>query len=105
MNIECKHIIDASEPNEQGRYKYYYEYDLYYFREGDLTLVARSYRDTAERVSFLRMEEDNQNRFLTREDFALPFVKEAIQYLKAEGKVNLSRLTQVGGYVPLPNLS
>ena len=101
MKIERKHIIDASEPDEQGKYQYYYEYDLYYFRSEHLALVARSYIDTASRAAFLGMEENNENRFLTEDDFALPFVKEAIAHLQTEGKSDLAWLTQ-SGYEPIP---
>ncbi|MBP1089057.1 hypothetical protein JOE39_003091 [Pseudomonas sp. PvP100] len=46
--MERYHHIDASEQDKYGFYDYYYEYDMYYFTEGTLSLVARCYTDDAD---------------------------------------------------------
>ncbi len=46
MKYHKQDFIDAGEKAEDGSYEYYYEYTLYSFEDGDITLVARSYKDT-----------------------------------------------------------
>ena len=46
MQVEFSHHIDASEADAEGFYEYYYEYDIYRFTLGGLSLVVRSYSDT-----------------------------------------------------------
>ena len=62
MQVECSHHIDASEADAEGFYEYYYEYDIYRFMLGSLSLVVRSYSDTCEQASVLRLEEAGKSR-------------------------------------------
>ena len=41
MQVEFSHHIDASEADAEGFYEYYYEYDIYCFTLGGLSLVVR----------------------------------------------------------------
>jgi hypothetical protein len=62
MQVEFSHHIDASEADAEGFYEYYYEYDIYRFTLGGLSLVVRSYSDTSEQASVLRLEEAGKSR-------------------------------------------
>jgi hypothetical protein len=68
MQVECSHHIDASEADAEGFYEYYYEYDIYRFTLGGLSLVVRSYSDTCEQASVLRLEEAGKSRPLQPKD-------------------------------------
>jgi hypothetical protein len=68
MQVECSHHIDASEADAEGFYEYYYEYDIYRFTLGGLSLVVRSYSDTSEQASVLRLEEAGKSRPLQPKD-------------------------------------
>jgi hypothetical protein len=102
MQIECSHHIDASDPDDQGMYEYYYEYDLYRFSEGDNCLVARSYYDEPEEAHFLRMEIDGQARLLADSDLKTQLFNDSTKYLRELGKKRLMWLSgQHNGYQPV----
>ena len=54
VEIESTHHIDAGEKGADGRYDYYYEYDLYRFSDGATVIVARSYADEPQATCLAR---------------------------------------------------
>ena len=89
MQVECSHHIDASEADAEGFYEYYYEYDIYRFMLGSLSLVVRSYSDTCEQASVLRLEEAGKSRPLQPKDLKMPLVQQAREHLQSLGKQEL----------------
>ena len=100
MKVDKSHHIDKSEPDADGMYEYYYEYDIYEFSEGDLKLVTRSYENESE-AHFLRLEKKGNKSFLSKKSLNEPLVQQAIDYLKKEGKVFISYLDENMGYVKI----
>ncbi|MBV9788124.1 MAG: hypothetical protein JOZ51_08125 [Chloroflexi bacterium] len=99
MKIEHTHHVDAGEPDERGRYEYYYEYDLFVFSEAGVSVVARSYSDMPGEAHFLRIEIGDAALLLKPEDFRRPLVIAAVKHLRALGKHELSWLSGCGnGY-------
>lgn len=105
MHIECTHHVDASELDEAGYYKYYYEYDLYRFTDEPICFVARSYTDEPDEVHFLRVEEDGRPRIMVNADLTHPVCLAAQAHLLAIGKKHLRWLGGRDGYGPLPSSS
>lgn len=104
MQIECSHHVDASEPDADGSYDYYYEYDFYRFAEEGRRLFARSYTDSAEEAHFLSMEVGEVSRLLTDNDLVHPLFLAACAYLRREGKTQLTWLSGRGnGYEDVPS--
>lgn len=102
MQVEITHHIDASEPNTDGMYDYYYQYDLFRFSDGVVALVARSYVDEPEEAHFLSMETDGEQRLLSIQDIGSLFLAEAVSYLRKLGKSKFRWLSGRGdGYEPL----
>lgn len=89
MRVECSHHIDASEADAEGFYEYYYEYDIYRFRLGNLSLVVRSYSDTSAQANVLRLEEAGKSRPLQPKDLKNPLVQQAREHLQSLGKQEL----------------
>lgn len=102
MHIECTRHVDASEPDENGMHKYYYEYDIFRFREGQICLVARSYVDDHCEAHFLGVEENGVTRRLVDTDLNLPLFQAALVHLHTAGKSNFNWLSGRGnGYEPV----
>jgi hypothetical protein len=102
MRVECEHKVDASEAGADGSHEYFYEYDLYRFIDGDLTLVARSYIDEPRRAYFLRTEHHGQTAFLDVDDLRGALAQQARSHLAARGKSEFFWLDpRCGGYVAL----
>lgn len=89
LQVECSHHIDASEPDAEGFYEYYYEYDIYCFTLGGLRLVVRSYSDTSAQAGMLRLEEAGKSRPLQPEDLKRPLVQQTREHLQSLGKQDL----------------
>ncbi len=103
MQIECTHHIDASEPDADGAYDYYYEYDFYRFSDDGICLFARSYADSADEAHFLNMEVGEVSRLLMDDDLTHPLFVSACDYLRREGKMHLNWLSGRGnGYEAVP---
>ncbi len=100
MDIKIEHIKDF-EKNKDGSYKYYYEFDLYEFSDGLIKFIARSYRDTFEKVSFLKKVVGGKSQNIEKGDFDLKLFKDAAQYLLNEGKKSLFYFDLKEGYVEL----
>lgn len=89
LQVESSHHIDASEPDAEGFYEYYYEYDIYCFTLGGLSLVVRSYSDTSAQASVLRLEEAGKSRALQFKDLQRPLFQQAKAHLHTLGKQDL----------------
>ena len=89
MQVRCTHHIDASEPDAEGEYEYYYEFDIFAFEEGELTLKARSYSDESTRVSLMGLEQTGKQRTLEYKDLTRPLVQQAIDHLRSIGKTEV----------------
>jgi hypothetical protein len=101
MLIERYHHIDASEQDKDGFYDYYYEYDVYSFVDGPVSLMVRCYTDDSERADFQGIKVDGDYRGLELSDLKHPMVLAAQTLLRAEGKVLFCWLTDKG-YEPMP---
>lgn len=86
MDIRKSHHVENGEPDEQGLFDYYYEYDIYEFRENGVCYVARSYTDEPQEAHFLRKESEGSAAHLTEDDLENPLFRRAAQELKKEGK-------------------
>ncbi|NGN40696.1 hypothetical protein G6N74_06440 [Mesorhizobium sp. CGMCC 1.15528] len=99
MNVETTHHIDASDPDENGYYDYFYEYDIYRFSNEQSAFVARSYVDTPAEVHFLKCGLGSEERLLTTRDLREPLFVEAFGYLRNLGKTQINWLDRkAGGY-------
>ena len=101
MKIEQTHQIDAGESDVNGKYDWYYEYDVYRFIEGDRTWVARSYKNTGEEVQFLRLEVGTKSVGITAEKLSDPLFQQALLHLRSIGKLRIEHLGPEG-YAPFP---
>lgn len=86
MQVTVSHHIDASEPDEHGDYEYYYEYDIFLFTEGPLTLKARSYSDEGSQASLMGLGQAGKLHLLEYKDLKLPLVQQAVNHLRSLGK-------------------
>jgi hypothetical protein len=93
MLIEVTRHIDASEPDANGMYDYYYEYDRFRFSDASLALIARSYTDEPHDAHFLRAEIGSEARMLAAPDLATGLFQCAVAHLHSLGKVNLTWLS------------
>jgi hypothetical protein len=99
LEVIITHHVDASEKNAQDFYDFYYEYDLFYFIEHDVTLIARSYKSEANNAHFLRLESAGRHQAIGADDLTSALFIEAANYLRKAGKQNLEWLSgRVGGY-------
>jgi hypothetical protein len=100
MKIEQTHQIDCSERGADGKYDWYYEYDIYRFTQDDRTLVARSYKDTIEEAHFLRLEVQAKSVEITAKNMSEPLFKQALLHLRSIGKMKVEYLGPEG-YAPI----
>ena len=100
MRVETSHHVDASELREDGSYDWHYEYDLWVFTDGAVSLVARGYSDAPSSAHFLRLEINGERRPLSIEDVSSTLATEAADHLRGIGRTALSWLSR--GYEPLP---
>jgi len=106
MDVEITHHIDASDPDENGYYDYFYEYDIYRFFNGRSAFVARSYVDTPDEVHFLKCGIGSEERLLSVRDLREPLFVEACGYLRKLGKSQLNWLDRkAGDYRSLPDIT
>ncbi len=101
MNVSVSHHIDASDPDADGNYEYFYEYDIYRFSDGHRTLIARAYTDDSEKAAFLNFVEGGRSVFIDQSEQNYPLLVEAARYLAACGKKSFTRLTELNGYIAL----
>lgn len=101
MNVETTHHVDASEPDADGMHSYHYEYDLFSFSDGLVTLIARSYDNETE-AHFLSIEIDGEARLLADADLRMPLFAGAVAHLHSIGKQQINWLSGRGnGYEPV----
>ncbi|MEI5677493.1 MULTISPECIES: hypothetical protein [unclassified Mesorhizobium] len=106
MNVETTHHIDASDPDENGYYDYFYEYDIFRFSDDRSTFFARSYVDTPDEVHFLKCGPGSEERLLTARDLREPLFAEACGYLRNLGKTQINWLDRKdGGYRSVPDIA
>jgi hypothetical protein len=106
MKVDVARKTDASEPDAQGRYEYYYEYDIYTFCEGDDVLLARSYIHEPQKASFYSWHSGGRRHFLTVADLQMPLFQAAEIWLRAAGKTSIQWLShQHGGYLETKNFT
>jgi len=101
MKIETTHHIDCSEKSADGFYEWYYEYDLFRFSEGNLTLVARGYTDSPEKAHFLRFEKEGVIVKISEADLRTPLAIAATIHLRSKGREKIDWLGPVG-YETIP---
>ena len=103
MHVECTRYVDASEPDADGMYDYHYEYDIYHFTEGAISIKARSYTDEPGEAHFLAIELHGKHRLLADADLKLPLMRAAQEHLRLAGKTDVRWLSGRGnGYEPVP---
>lgn len=101
MIAEISHMIDRSEPDQDGSYDWYYEYDIFRFSIDRATLVARSYVDENTEAHFLRIEIDGKSRPLTLGDLQSDLATDAIRHLRNSSKTTIRWLSP-NGYAVVP---
>lgn len=105
MHVECSRHLDVSEPDAEGMYEYHYEYDIYHFTEGAISIKARSYTHEPGEAHFLAIEADGKRRLLVDADMKLPLMFAAQNHLRLAGKTDLRWLSGRGnGYEPVPSM-
>jgi hypothetical protein len=97
MNVEISHHVDADEPAEDGTHEYHYEYDIFRFTEGAVTLFARSYVDTPDEANFLSVIKNEQRQELAEYLDSALFLQ-AVAYFRQQGKQTIGWLSRKHGY-------
>jgi hypothetical protein len=107
MEVTREHFVDASEPDENGYYDYYYAYHIYTFTFEQEAFVARQYDDTSDEASFgpwMRVKGKRKWRWQRLEavPYESPTFREAVRYLLEQENVQTVKwLSQQDGYVSL----
>ncbi len=96
MKVEQSHHIDASDPENDGMYDWYYEYDIFRFTDGERTLIARSYVDSGDEAHFLRFEEHGKFAGFPAVHLKDPLLWAAVLHLLGTGKTELKCLGRRG---------
>ncbi|MCB1636202.1 MAG: hypothetical protein KDI51_16565 [Xanthomonadales bacterium] len=97
LRISSEHIVDHHAPTRPGEIGYHYDFVLYRFKQNGRELLARSYADTAERVSLLNLRVDGATRPLVEADLRDGLAVNALAHLKALGKSDFSWFDQAAG--------
>lgn len=92
MTMAMSHHIDASEPDVDGFYEYYYEYDVFEFTDGVMTLLVRSYSDEPEMAALMGWNKGKKSYRLTKRDLLHPLILEAAAFLRTTGKSKIDWL-------------
>lgn len=100
MHVTVSHHIDASEPDANGFYDYYYEYDDYRFSLRERTYTARV-ADQPERASYIGCEESGRSRLFNVNCSRRPPTHRRRGLPALCWHNQFDRLSIVGGYVPL----
>lgn len=105
MNVEVSHHIDASDPEADGSYDYYYEYDVYTFSDGSFSYFVRSYVDQPERAAFMSGLKGTRGFHLEARHLRTRLFADAVAYLHLAGKTDLNWLSKrKGDYLPISDL-
>ena len=97
IRIRAEHIVDQQAPTKPGDCGYHYDFVVYRFSQPGWELLARSYADTAERVSFLNLTVDGVVRPLTESDLREALVQRVAKHLRSLGKREFSWFDRSGG--------
>ncbi|MCB1590747.1 MAG: hypothetical protein KDI56_17670 [Xanthomonadales bacterium] len=97
IRIRAEHIVDHQAPTKPGDCGYHYDFVVYRFSQPGRELLARSYADTAERVSLLNLTVDGVVRPLTESDLREALVQRAAAHLHALGKRQFCWFDGLGG--------
>ncbi|WP_439892075.1 hypothetical protein ACS7SF_05675 [Ralstonia sp. 25C] len=107
MNVEKEHFIDCSDPDADGMYDYYYEYDVYEFQDGGMSYVVRCYTDEPLQASFMGVrptgKEGDEWGFLQLSDMQTDLFRQVVSYLTDAGKRDITFLSEEG-YQAIPSL-
>ncbi|WP_210199516.1 hypothetical protein [Rhizobium sp. R339] len=102
MTVEVSHHVDAYEPDAEGFYHYHYEYAIFKFTDGVMTLLARAYSDEPRRAALMAWNEGINSRLLRKRDLRHPLFLGAMAYLERAGKSELDWLDRnSGSYLPI----
>ncbi|MEL7363085.1 MAG: hypothetical protein AAFN13_13510, partial [Bacteroidota bacterium] len=88
ITVVRQHCVEASAPDADGFYEYYYDYDRYELTAGDDVLTARTYRDS-DSGHLLSVVQQGARRSLEPADLTTPLAAEALARLRAQGKTRL----------------
>ena len=107
VSVSHKHCVDKSGPDSDGYYWFYYDYRVFAFTSGSVTLYGRSYRDAPEEASILSIEDrDGGGRRLLKEQELRDFLpRAAIWYFRQAGATGVTWLdpaNEIEGYTPVP---
>ncbi len=101
MNILKELVIDAGEKDENGNYDYFYEFEHYQCQFSKFTLLAKSYKDEPELVSFYGLEKEGAR--LMPPSKSTKEIQEVISALMPEGKSKFTTLSEQGYVEILPS--
>ena len=102
MTVGVSHHDDAAEPDDDGLYTYHYEYEIYEFSDGVMTLIARAYLDEPGSAALIGWSKGKHRYPLRKRDLSHPLVLKAATYLRKIGNPKLDWLDRRSkGYVPL----
>jgi hypothetical protein len=101
MNIIKELVIDAGEKDDDGNYDFYYEFEHYQCQFSKLTLLAKSYKDEPELVSFYGLEKEGVR--LMPPSKSTKEIQEVISALILEGKLKFTTLSEQGYVEIIPS--
>jgi hypothetical protein len=103
MRVTRKRFKDASEPDAQGKYEYYYSGVIYRFVFPKRAFTVRRYDDTLEEASFLRAERLPQKKQieLSRIPYREKEFQQTVAYLRDTERVESISVLLARGYVEL----
>ena len=71
MTVSKTQHIDASEPDDHGKYDYHYAYTTYVFAQDGIEYTARSYDDEPEKVAFVGKSVNAEAKVIIGDDLGL----------------------------------
>ena len=105
VSITITHCIDSSDPDSNGAYEFYYDYETIVFEMGSESLSGKRYADTPEEASLIRIKDFSGERLLEASDLKRELVIVSVCYLKANGAKSVRYLDQsntISGYSAFP---
>ena len=105
IEVTCTKCIDKMGPDENGRYDYYYDYELFEFKSGSNVIHARAYADQKEEAHLTAIDIEDEQRLLSKSDLKTVLGRAAIHYFWNLGKTEVNWLdadNDVDGYSLVP---
>ncbi len=103
-SYECEEIFRQIEPISVEARRCVFEMpdyridsEEYEFSDGTLTLVARSYAFSPERVDFVARRSEHETDVLSEQELESDLLKSAIEILRTRGKTRFEYLNPSGG--------